>query len=83
MYPAQIHCRSKVKNIGKKRIKRVEGEDGVFDVCKGSGMLGTCLALQPSSPPALRPGGRRTEGSEGGRREIEKFNIISDTKIWG
>ena len=39
--------------------------------------------VSPCSPPALRPGGRRTEGSEGGRREIEKFNIISDTKIWG
>jgi len=60
-------------------MKRVEGEDGVLDVGRGSGRLwGLGLAC---SPQALQPS--RTEGSEGGRRETEKFNIISDTKVWG
>jgi hypothetical protein len=47
----------------------VEGQEGCGD------FVSLC------SPPALQP--RRTEESEGERRKIEKFNIISDTKVWG
>ena len=58
-------------------MTRVESDD-VFDVGEGQEGWGF---VSPCSPPALQP--RRTEESEGGRRKIEKFNIISDTKVWG